>query len=304
MSVWGLLLAGLVWSNEPPDPGRDEAVEIATAPVDVEDDPEWVLRVLSENGYGSQGAALALLAVERHPDDPAAPRLRLNVSRVQRELGLRVQEVRTLERGRVVHPDWEPWFELALMDAHYAQENFAVLAAFHEDRREWDAGVRDAAHCYGAWGRLAVGNERGAQSLLAKVRGDLQEPAVQLGTVINEFRVPQRSPGLASALSVVPGMGHAYAGDASGAVGNLLLVGGLGGGAAALFLNDEYTWGAVLATLGGLAWLNGIFEASSVTLERNRMRRMARFSMLRERFGPASTLEEDGAPLRVSVGEQ
>lgn len=283
------LILGLALATEPAEP------------VDPFQEPLRLMNDLARSGYPHGGTLLAVVALEQHPDHPRSPFVRLEISRFQRTNGLLSEEEHTLARGLEAHPvRWRPWFELALLDARLQRRDFVALSEAHVERAEWPTEISDAAHFYGAWGRLATGDEDGARVLLSKVRGGLQPAATEFSTALEAVPTRQRRPAIAGLLSVLPGAGHLYAGDPVGAAANALVTGGLGAGAVYFTTQDEPVLAVVLGVVGAASMATGVGDAMRASRQFNRARRDERFVGFTDRWWLQSELTDDpDVPIHV-----
>jgi hypothetical protein len=290
-------LFGLCLASEP------EVVPPTPPPVDPFEEPLRLAAGVIASGYPRGGTLLAIEAIERHPDHPRAPVVRLQLSRIQRDLGLYSEEVATLGRGISQHSArWQPWFRLARMDAQLQSHDFAPLMATIDGPSEWPIEVRDAAHFYGAWGHLGVGDEAGAKVLLAKVRGPLEGPAGELAMALDRVPLRRRSPVAATLLNLIPGAGHAYAGDGGGAVADVLVSGGLGGATAFFASREQPVITGVFGVLTGLSVVGGMADAGQKASSYNRAQYDARFASIVDYWWLSTDLTpHNEAPLRVHL---
>jgi len=118
--------------------------------------------------------------------------------------------------------------------------------------------------------------------------------------LVTPRRVRRR--GTASLLSVVPGLGHTYAGDPLAGLGSLVLTGGSTATAVFFSGREQPVLTGVFAGFAGLFWLSGIFEAGAAASRFNHREQERRLALAQVRFWPEAALtEDDDEPLDVSV---
>ena len=305
-----LWMLGLALAQDPIEEPLPAPARPAEDPQPAASDPfSDVLRLadgVAASGYPRDATSLVVQQLERHPDHPDAPGVRLRLARVQRGFGLVDEEIATLGRGTELHAGgWNPWFRLATIDAQLQAQNFRGVADAVASEKEWDPEVTDAVHYLGAWGRIGLGDEDGARVLLAKVRGPLQADAESFENLLRIAPPRQRRPGTAGALSVVPGLGQAYAGNALGGLGSLVLTGGSAGAAAYFHQQEQPVLTGLFGTFAGLFWISGMFDAGGAAHRFNEREASVRFELLRMEYWPETALtDEEQAPLSVTVGEE
>ncbi len=302
-SLW----LSLSWAQDIVDSDSGSVEPIAVAQPD--SDPQILLdamqnlSVLTEQGFAREGTARVLVALQQFPDHTDAPKIRLALSRAQRDLGLLREEDLILEHGLGVE-GWAPWFELAQLDAALQREDFHSLAEAVSNRSEFPVESADAFHFYGAWGRAGVGDERGAKTLLAKVRGPLQPQAQAFSASLDSLTLLRRRRGLAGVLSVVPGAGQLYVGEPGTALTDVVVVGGLGAATGYFVVHEQPVWGAVFGVLAGAGWAAGIEGAIKGAARFNLEQRNLRYEKLRESYWlQADLTDERDHPLNVHTPE-
>ena len=295
----GFVFASPVEAVEAVEPGQT-----ADAPVvDPLQDSLDSLTVLAEQGFAREGTARVLRALEQHADHPDAPQARLTLSRFQRDLGQLYEEDLILAYG-LKSERWAPWFELAQIDAALQREDFLALADAVDHRTEFPSQSADALHFYGAWGRAGIGDERGAQKLLAKVRGPLQPQAQAFSESMAELPLRHRKPGLAGLLSAIPGLGQLYVGKVGAGLSDAVVIGGLGVATGHFAIQEQPVWSAVFGVLAGATWVGGIEGASSGANAFNETQRTLRYAILKDAYWlQADLTDERDRPLHVHTPE-
>lgn len=231
------------------------------------------LRVLNEErefGLASVQGDLLLHRAAREDACVPPPELLLESGRAWYHLG-DFRRVRAAFRVRALDPD--PAFRRYWLESHFLELGRPDLL---------DSAL---AFTEGEPARTALGAaERGLYASAARyLRGDLaaardawpaDPPGISRGEPRRYLDLGYKRPGLAAALSLVPGGGYLYAGQGADAF-TALAVAGVCYGAAAWYLRHEAPvrgWAA--AGLGGVFHLSGIYGGWRAARETNRSRRI------------------------------
>ena len=257
------------------------------------------LRVLGRAGYTEAAAAGVLRALVAHPDHPQAPTVRLQLSRFQRQHGQLDAEEITLADGVSLDPSSSSalWLRLVLADARLQRGD---LQGVHQAVSGLPELPSEGAVLLG-WALFLEGDESGAVEQLARVEGPLAPLASGLSSdVLSTADLPHRRPLLAAGLSVVPGLGHVYAGKPGVGAAQLLIQGGLLAGAGVLAVDGRYAPAGALAGLWLTSWVSGMADARRQADRFNEHHERERVSTLQAAWWVESSLTgRDDAPVAL-----
>lgn len=266
-------------------------------------DAAWArLQDLAAAGYPDVAAAQVMVALLEHPDAPDAARTRLRLAAFQGAVGHRRAQDHVLDVGQRLHPDLASWFAASRVSAAFVAGELDLALAVPIPE-QGPAVALDAVHLLRAHARLGAADRGGAHEELAKVVGPLGQTASAFDADLERWdTLPRRSPALAGALSLAPGLGQAYAGNVGGGLLAAGIVGGSAVGAVHLVRRDQPGAAVAVASLGAAVWTTTWRAAVSQARARNgRLREQLRADEWAD-YGVHFVPEPTGAPLRVEVG--
>ncbi len=274
------------------------AIALAQDPTPAAPDPfaePWALaRDFERAGYADIGAAEVMRALHRHPGHPDAGMHRLRLSRFQRKNGHFRAEQGVLLAGREQQPQFAHWFELVLADTLLQRREFGALVRSVGAVGIPKAAVRSEMAYFKAWGHVGAGEPTAALAALSRVDGDLAGPAAAFSDDLAHWdEVRRRSPGVAAGLSVVPGLGHVYAGRPGSGLLYAATVAAMVAGSVVLIRDERPVPGALLGVAAVSAWASTMADGHAAVRSFNAAQRQARLEALQQRNWVRTELADD-----------
>ena len=219
-----------------------------------------------------------------YPDDPRGPAIRLKKAWIYQLAGEQrasAYQLHLLSQERSQYPEgwWARYYmgQVALDAertpmARRAFEEILVLCDPQVERFRSGEVDEASAHCVELTGRARL-----ALADLSAMRHDfdsavghlylippespLAGEAAEIATVVEGIKIPQKSPGLAGALSIIPGLGHIYIGEYSNALMAAVWNGIFIYGLVDSILSGRYGQAAVIGLLESIWYGGTIFGA-------------------------------------------